>query len=201
MSGIRVISKSGKAHSRIVQSYAKVPICLLDTPNHQNDCQATFYAAGMTKVICLAPRWIMEPYRLCLPASMQKEENVIMPRASSDNPVEEFRVVLSPRDFLMLAAERRFPEPTARPAASELPILVNRFDGPVKLLPQRFGKELLDRHVELLRKNNSKTGINVVLQGFSQKILTTIADDLQSSMCPKRLPCCSLCPLLETTWP
>lgn len=48
-------------------------------------------------------------------------------------------------------------------AILEFPILVNGLDGPVELLPERFREESFDRNVELLRENNSETGIDVIL--------------------------------------
>lgn len=46
----------------------------------------------------------------------------------------------------------------------ELPILFNRLDGPLELLTEGLGEELLDGHVKLLAENNRETGINVVLE-------------------------------------
>lgn len=45
----------------------------------------------------------------------------------------------------------------------KLPVLVDRLDGPVELLAQSFGKELLNGDVELLRKDDRKTRIDVIL--------------------------------------
>lgn len=47
---------------------------------------------------------------------------------------------------------------------SEFPVLIYRFDRPVKLFSKRFGKELLDRDIELLREHNSQARVNVVLR-------------------------------------
>ena len=46
----------------------------------------------------------------------------------------------------------------------ELPVgVIDRLDGPVELLPQRLGEELLDRDVELAREDDGETRVNVVL--------------------------------------
>jgi hypothetical protein len=45
----------------------------------------------------------------------------------------------------------------------ELPVLIDRFDGPIKLLPQRLGEESLDRDVEFLGEHDREAGINIVL--------------------------------------
>jgi hypothetical protein len=45
----------------------------------------------------------------------------------------------------------------------ELPVLVNGLDGPIELLAECLGEELLDRNVEFLREHDGETGIDVVL--------------------------------------
>ena len=45
----------------------------------------------------------------------------------------------------------------------ELPILVDRLDGPVELLAQSLGEELFNGHVELLGEDHRETRIDVVL--------------------------------------
>ena len=47
----------------------------------------------------------------------------------------------------------------------ELPVgVLDGLDGPVELLSQRLGEELLDRDVELAREDDGETRVNVVLQ-------------------------------------
>lgn len=46
----------------------------------------------------------------------------------------------------------------------KFPVLVHRLDGPVELLTQGLGEELLDGDVELLREDHGETGIDVVLK-------------------------------------
>jgi hypothetical protein len=46
----------------------------------------------------------------------------------------------------------------------ELPVFVNRLDGPIELLAQRLGEELLNGDVELLGEDNGETRIDVVLK-------------------------------------
>lgn len=45
----------------------------------------------------------------------------------------------------------------------EFPVFIDRLDGPVKLLSERFREELFDRDIELLRENDGETGIDVIL--------------------------------------
>lgn len=55
---------------------------------------------------------------------------------------------------------------------SELPILVNRFDGPVELLAKRLGENSFDRYIEFFGEHYCQTRINVVLlyvSGFVPK--------------------------------
>lgn len=47
---------------------------------------------------------------------------------------------------------------------SELPLVIlNGFNGPVELLPQRLGEEFFDGHIKLLAENDSQAGVDVVL--------------------------------------
>ena len=48
----------------------------------------------------------------------------------------------------------------------ELPVLVHRLDSPIELLPQGFGEELFDWHVEFLGEDDSQAGIDVVLRAW-----------------------------------
>jgi hypothetical protein len=45
-------------------------------------------------------------------------------------------------------------------------IVADRLNGPVELVAQCFGEELLDRHVELGREDHRQTRVNVVLQAL-----------------------------------
>ena len=45
----------------------------------------------------------------------------------------------------------------------ELPVLLNRLDGPLELLTQRLREELFNGDIVLLAKDNSESRINVVL--------------------------------------
>ena len=45
----------------------------------------------------------------------------------------------------------------------ELPIFVDRFDGPVELLTQGLGEELLDRNVEPLGEDGREAGVDIIL--------------------------------------
>lgn len=45
----------------------------------------------------------------------------------------------------------------------KLPILVHRFDSPLKFLSKCFGKELFNGHIEFLRKDYRQAGVNVIL--------------------------------------
>jgi hypothetical protein len=45
----------------------------------------------------------------------------------------------------------------------ELPVLVYRLDGPIELLAQRLGEELLDGNIKLLGEDDGETGVDVVL--------------------------------------
>jgi hypothetical protein len=45
----------------------------------------------------------------------------------------------------------------------ELPVLVYRLDGPIELLAECLGEELLDGNVEFFGENDGETGIDVVL--------------------------------------
>ncbi len=85
---------------------------------------------------------------------------------------------------------------------SELPILVNRLDCPIELLPQCFGKELLDRHVKLLREDNGESRVDVILYYALATELTTslaTAARLRSWTCRAPPPCCSPCLQLDMT--
>jgi hypothetical protein len=48
----------------------------------------------------------------------------------------------------------------------ELPgiVIANGLDGPVELVPQSLGEELLDRNLELVREDDSETGVDIVLE-------------------------------------
>jgi hypothetical protein len=56
--------------------------------------------------------------------------------------------------------------PDCRWESSELPILLNGFDGPFELLTKSLGEELLNGHIKLLAENNSETRVDVVLLGL-----------------------------------
>jgi hypothetical protein len=45
----------------------------------------------------------------------------------------------------------------------EVPVLVDRLDGPVELLAESLGEESLDRNVKLLAEDDGEAGIDVVL--------------------------------------
>ena len=45
----------------------------------------------------------------------------------------------------------------------ELPVFVNRLDGPFEFLPQGLGEKLLHGHIKFLAEHDGETGINVVL--------------------------------------
>lgn len=45
----------------------------------------------------------------------------------------------------------------------ELPVAVDRLDGPFEFLAERLGEKLLDGHVELLGEDGSETRVDVVL--------------------------------------
>lgn len=51
-------------------------------------------------------------------------------------------------------------------ACSELPcvVIADRLDGPVELVAERLGEELLDRDLELVGEDDGKAGIDVVLR-------------------------------------
>ena len=51
-------------------------------------------------------------------------------------------------------------------ACSEFPrvIIADRLDGPVELVAERLGEELLDRDLELVGEDDGKAGIDVVLR-------------------------------------
>lgn len=48
-------------------------------------------------------------------------------------------------------------------SGSEFPVLVDRLDGPVKLLSQCFREELFNRDLEFLREYDGETRVDVIL--------------------------------------
>jgi hypothetical protein len=48
-------------------------------------------------------------------------------------------------------------------AGLEVPIFINRLDGPLKLFTQSLREEPLDGDIELLAEDNGKTGVDIVL--------------------------------------
>lgn len=68
-----------------------------------------------------------------------------------------------------LGQQRSCSEPSSRTKGClEFPILFSRLDGPVKLLAEGLGEELLNRHVEFLREYHCKAWIDVILRGISR---------------------------------
>jgi hypothetical protein len=49
----------------------------------------------------------------------------------------------------------------------KVPVFIDRFDRPVEFLAQRLREEALDGNVELLREDNGKTRVDVVLRQLS----------------------------------
>lgn len=56
-------------------------------------------------------------------------------------------------------------------ACLERPVLVDRLDGPFKLLTQSLREELFDRYIELFAEDDGQPWINVVL--FKELIVCT----------------------------
>ena len=74
-----------------------------------------------------------------------------------------------------ICPHREPPLKTSKPSDthSELPVLVDRLDSPIKLLPQSLREEALDGHVKLLGEDNGEARIDVVLPNKSVAILET----------------------------
>jgi hypothetical protein len=77
----------------------------------------------------------------------------------------------------------------------ELPVLIDRLDGPVELLTERLGEELLDRELELLRKYDGETRVDVILRASAMASYDIYKfRDLRSWTCREQPPCSRPCP-------
>jgi hypothetical protein len=94
--------------------------------------------------------------------------------------------------------ERKYTACAARSLAClELPVLVDGLDGPVELLAQCLGEELLDRDVELLGEDHGETRVDVVLKMVSTLSCTTAVMELTILDVPRAT---SLLPSLSSIW-